>query len=174
MTTFVTTAVRTSNPTWKGNSYLFKCNSPRETRLVYTNFFPQRCTFGYSLSTGFLRGWIMGEKLALSGSHACYSKINNVTGVVPCMYHISLGRSAFSQSSWNTGGGTFSRYIQDDSKLHEALCFYLQRGTGERSSTSHRLFVLICLMYYYSLQIKNGIQKQKQKSYGSHYFRQRK
>jgi hypothetical protein len=39
------------------------------------------------------------------------------------------------------------------------LCFYLQRGTSERSSTSLRLFLPICLMYYYSLQIKNGIKK---------------
>jgi hypothetical protein len=29
------------------------------------------------------------------------------------------------------------------------------------SSTSHRLFLPICLMYYYSLQIRNGIKKNK-------------
>jgi hypothetical protein len=41
-----------------------------------------------------------------------------------------------------------------------ALCFYLQRGTSERSSTSLRLFLPICLMYYYSLQIKKlGLKK---------------
>jgi hypothetical protein len=47
----------------------------------------------------------------------------------------------------------------EELQLHEALCFYLQRGTSERSSTSHRLFLPICLMYYYSFQIKNGIKK---------------
>jgi hypothetical protein len=36
-------------------------------------------------------------------------------------------------------------------------------GTSERSSTSLRLFLPICLMYYYSLQIKMGY-KTKQKN----------
>jgi hypothetical protein len=46
-------------------------------------------------------------------------------------------------------------------QLHEALCFYLQRGTSEHSPTSHRLFLPICLMYYYSLQIKIVFKNKK-------------
>jgi hypothetical protein len=34
-------------------------------------------------------------------------------------------------------------------------------GTSERSSTSLRLFLPICLMYYYSLQIEMGFKTKK-------------
>jgi hypothetical protein len=53
-------------------------------------------------------------------------------------------------------------------QLHEALCFYLQRGTSERSSTSHRLFLPICLMYCYSLQIKMGFKNKNKNISLSH------
>jgi hypothetical protein len=49
------------------------------------------------------------------------------------------------------------------------LCFYLQRGTSERSSTSLRLFLPICLMYCYSLQIKMGLKKKRKKQSGIEY-----
>jgi hypothetical protein len=46
-------------------------------------------------------------------------------------------------------------------QLHEALCFYLQRGTSEHSSTSHRIFFPINVLL--QLTNKNGIQHQKKK-----------
>jgi hypothetical protein len=49
-------------------------------------------------------------------------------------------------------------------QLHEALYFYLQRGPSEHSSTSHRLSLPICLMYYYSLQIKMGFKNKTKNS----------
>jgi hypothetical protein len=43
--------------------------------------------------------------------------------------------------------------------LRQDLYFYLQGSPSEHSSTSHRLFVPICLIYCYSLQIKMGLKK---------------
>jgi hypothetical protein len=38
-----------------------------------------------------------------------------------------------------------------------------RRSVGQHSSTSHRLCVPICLMYYYSLQIKMRFKTKKKK-----------
>jgi hypothetical protein len=96
---------------------------------------------------------------------------------------IALALSSFSSISPEWATATRGRvqlvyiyilYIYDNNRpntvplrsrqLHEALCFYLRRSTSERSSTSLRLFLPICFMYYYSLQIKMGFKTKKNKN----------
>jgi hypothetical protein len=77
---------------------------------------------------------------------------------------IKFGHGPNLQVSFDFSNLIVSKYLLEScqyciAQLHEALCFYSQRGTSEYCSTSHRLFLPICLMYYYSLQIKNGIKK---------------